>query len=96
MIGNWTEPSRWSTGNGWVVAGLMRIWAAMDNVDHADMREQATPWKKDIVEMVIEIIDGAYSFQNPTSYLLPNRYAAINASCKPKLLIALVHFHLRS
>lgn len=68
----------------------MRIWAAMDNVDNEEMRAQAIPWKKDIVEMVIEIVVGAYAFQNPTSYLLPNRYAATNASCKYTL------DHLRS
>lgn len=71
----------WSTGNGWVAAGLMRVFATLQNIRDDGLRAETVAWQVDILSWVLEIINGAFKFQSKETALLPNYYGA-NDTCK--------------
>lgn len=80
-LGSFNESSLWSTGNGWAAAGMMRVWATMNNVKDVRLRECTMMWRMDLVNWITEIIVGAFGFQSPTNHLLLNRYGD-DSTCK--------------
>lgn len=82
-LGNKTfsDEGLWSTGNGWSAAGLMRVYATLNNLRDDSIRVETVAWKSDIASWVIEIVDGAFKFQSNETQLLPNYYGS-NATCE--------------
>ncbi|EGG09920.1 uncharacterized protein MELLADRAFT_95282 [Melampsora larici-populina 98AG31] len=74
LLGSYEDKTLWSTGNGWVTAGCMRMWATLNLIQDPEIKARAKAWQDDLIEWTIEIIVGAYSFQSPTTFLLPDRY----------------------
>ncbi|KAH9814594.1 hypothetical protein DFH28DRAFT_1027724 [Melampsora americana] len=70
------DPGLWSTGNGWVAAGLMRVFATMQNIRDDSLRSETVAWQVEIISWVLEIINGGFQFQSTASWLLPNYFAA--------------------
>lgn len=74
LLGSYEDRTLWSTGNAWVTAGCMRMWATLNNIRDPEIQARAKAWQDDLIEWTIEIIVGAYEFQSPTTFLLPDRY----------------------
>ncbi|KAH9813859.1 hypothetical protein DFH28DRAFT_325797 [Melampsora americana] len=74
LLGSFEDKTLWSTGNGWVTAGCMRMWATLNLIQDPEVKAQAKGWQDDLIEWTIEIIVGAYAFQSPNTFLLPDRY----------------------
>ncbi|EGG02340.1 uncharacterized protein MELLADRAFT_91430 [Melampsora larici-populina 98AG31] len=70
------DPGLWSTGNGWVAAGLMRVLATMQNIRDDTLRSETVAWQVEILSWVLEVINGGFKFQSSDSGLLPNYFAA--------------------
>lgn len=76
-LGNGTDPTHWATGNAWAAAGSMRVLAT---IKRSRVASKMTQQQCDLEQWVGEILDGAWSFQQPNGTLLnyidqPNSFA---------------------
>ncbi|KAH9820750.1 hypothetical protein DFH28DRAFT_1121103 [Melampsora americana] len=74
LKGSWNDTFLWSTGNAFAAAGMMRVRQTMEAVSNKELAEKLTQMKIDLESWISEIVVGAYKFQSPESYLLPNYY----------------------
>jgi rhamnogalacturonyl hydrolase YesR len=60
MLGKGEDPTHWGTGNGWAVAGMLRVLETVKQSCAADsMRSQQT----DLVRWVSKTLDGVWKYQ---------------------------------
>ncbi|KZV68038.1 Six-hairpin glycosidase [Peniophora sp. CONT] len=66
MLGTWTLPQHWATGNGWAAYGMMRVLATLAKSPQSD---QLSSQKTDLANWVGEILTGAYNYQHSNGTL---------------------------
>ncbi|VDB90615.1 unnamed protein product [Peniophora sp. CBMAI 1063] len=66
MLGTWTLPQHWATGNGWAAYGMMRVLATLDKSPQSN---QLSSQKADLALWIGEILTGAYNYQHSNGTL---------------------------
>ncbi|TKY86236.1 hypothetical protein EX895_005061 [Sporisorium graminicola] len=65
----WTDGGAWVTGNGWVLAGMARTLAT---IEQSQASQQMTQQKEDLVEWMQEILDAAWPLLDERALLFHN------------------------
>ncbi|KAF8734265.1 hypothetical protein AX14_003490 [Amanita brunnescens Koide BX004] len=68
LLGSFNDEGHWSTGNGWVAAGMLRVLATIKNSQYASLLESE---QTDLAHWVIEIQNAMYSHLDST-YIFAN------------------------
>ncbi|TFL05512.1 Six-hairpin glycosidase-like protein [Pterulicium gracile] len=66
LLGDWSDPLHWNTGNGWAAAGMMRV---LKTIQYSSLSQRFVQEQRDLARWTQELAESAWKYQGANGTL---------------------------